>query len=250
LIAMQHEQNQDDEGARDAADATLQRALDELGLRVRAEAEGGGAEIGSADAGGSAGAALAGGPYDDRDYHALAHGFHAARRDMLDAERPAAALHRFPGAGTSSVPTGFRSPRLTLWGGLAAIAAGLALLAWSAFGSGASASAPFAGEDFAGENVALGHLRGGDETLSLRLERDAAGLHFVWSGKRVLAGAKHTLRIYPAGSLRAVLVRAGLSGDRESVSASELPAGAYEAEVELATETGVAPASPRVSFTR
>jgi hypothetical protein len=73
-------------------------------------------------------------------------------------------------------------------------------------------------------------------------------LRCTWSGKRVDAAARLTLRIYPAGSLRAALVRSGLSGESAAIELRELAAGDYEVEVELETATGVAPASPRVAF--
>ncbi len=223
------------------ADAALERALDALGQSLRDGMH----------------EALPEEAFDDRDYHALAHGFHAARRDMLDAERDTAPLHRFPRELSTAQPSTaqpstaparpFASPRWTLWGGLAAIAAGLALLAWSAFGSDPRQRA---GASDGVDPYELGNLRGGDETLSLRCEREGDLLQCSWSGKRIDAAARLTLRIYPAGSLRAALVRNGIAGERTAIELEDLAAGDYEVEVELATATGVAPASPRVAFRR
>jgi hypothetical protein len=240
----------EDGSAREAApgDAALERALDAFAARA--------AERERAD--------LPEEAYDDRDYHALAQGFHAARRDMLDAERGPAALHAFPherpsdaspagGAPRSAARAAQRiarttlgSTRGTIWAAAAAIAAGLTLIAWSAFGPRLAAS----GQGGAAEALVLGNLRGGESTLALRVEREDEALHFLWSGKLVGPASRTTLRVYPQGSLRAVFVRQALTGDRVAIPRDELPEGACEAEVELETETGVAPASPRVAFER
>lgn len=230
-------------GAREGApdDAALERALEDFAARA---ADGERAELPEA-------------AYDDRDYHALAQGFHAARREMLDAERGPAVLHAFPherprvvstpgGAAQTAPRAAQRSARVTFWAAGAAIAAGLSLIAWSVFGPGSGART----EGGAADSLALGNLRGGESTLALRVEHEEGAVRFLWSGKLVGPAARTTLRIYPEGSLRAVLVRAGLLGDRVAIPRHELPEGACEAEVELETETGVAPASPRVAFER
>lgn len=210
-----------------AAQALLVSALERLAARIQHEAAD---ELGDE-------------AYDERDYHALAQGFHAARRDMLDAESAPAVVHRFQ---ASQRRTAYASRKRSMLVAVAAMAAGLLLIVWTMMGNRGATSS---GADL--DDLRVGTVRGSGARLDLQCERREQSLSFRWTGSELGSAPRYTLRIYPAGSLRAALTIEGHLTNELEIPRSQLEAGvAYEAEVELVTAltSGVAVTSTRVPF--